>query len=109
VADTDRQSRFVERSQRMIEMHWTTSRQDSGSHSDGEGGDNDDRDNEEEKDKDKEDKEDKDKEDKDEPPVYDSEIPGIFTWDLLGKDFEREAAALGLYSLYELPTQLTTL
>jgi len=75
-------------------MRWTTSRRDSGSHSDGKGSDNDDRDNEE---------------DEDEPLVYDSEILGISIWDLLGEDFECEAADLGLYSLYELPTQLTTL
>ena len=43
--------------------------------------------------------EDKDEdEDEDEPPFYDSGIPGISFWDLLGKDFEREAAALGLHS-----------
>ena len=39
---------------------------------------------------------------KDEPPFCDSEIPGISNWDLLGEDFERKAAALGLYSSYEL-------
>lgn len=43
--------------------------------------------------------EDGDKEDEDyQPPFYDSEIPGISNWDLLGEHFEREAAALGLYS-----------
>jgi hypothetical protein len=47
-----------------------------------------------------EDEEDNDGEDEHEGqrPFYDSEIPGISNWDLLGEDFEREAAALGLYS-----------
>ncbi|KAF8806481.1 hypothetical protein BYT27DRAFT_7257201 [Phlegmacium glaucopus] len=62
MADTDRQIRFVERSGGVIEMRWTTSRQDSCSHSDGKGGNNDDGD--EEEDKEDEDK-DKDKEDED--------------------------------------------
>ena len=128
-ADTDRQSRFVERSRGVMEMRWTTSRRDSGSHSDGKDGDNDGGDDDEEdkdRDKDEEDKdedgedkdedgEDKDEdgedkdgdgedkdgdedEDEDEPPFYDSEIPGISNWDLLGEGFEREAAALGLFS-----------
>ena len=112
-ADTDRQSMFMERSQGMMEMHWTTSRRDGGSHSDGQCSDNYGRDDDEDEDMD-EDEEDGDKdendkdmeskdgdeedEDEDEPPFYDSEIPGISNWDLLGEDFEREAAALGLYS-----------
>ena len=118
VADTDRQSRFIERSWGVMGMCWTTSRRDGGSHSDGKGGDNDGGDEEEDGDKDEEDKDKEDEdgdededdgdEDEDEPPFYDSEIPGISNWDLLGEDFEREAAALGLYSLYELPTQLLT-
>ena len=114
-ADTGRQGRFIERSQGMMEMHWTTSRHDGSYYSNDKGGDNDGGDDEEEdrdKDEDEEDEdededeedEDKDK-DKDEPPFYDSEIPGISNWDLLGKDFEHEATALGLYSSYELPTQ----
>ncbi|KAF8809836.1 hypothetical protein BYT27DRAFT_7254177 [Phlegmacium glaucopus] len=40
MADTDQQIRFVERSGSMIEMCWTTSRQDSCSHSDGKGSNN---------------------------------------------------------------------
>ena len=52
VTDRDQQSRFIERSQEMMGMHWTTSRQDSGFHSDG-------RDKEEDKDGDK-DEEDED-------------------------------------------------
>ena len=48
-----------------------------------------------------EDEEDKDgdeeDEDENEPPFYDSEIPGMYDWDMLGEDFEREAAALGVY------------
>jgi hypothetical protein len=128
-ADTDRQSRFIERSRGVMGMRWTTSRRDSGSHSDGKGGDNDggdddeedeDRD-EDEKDEDMEgegegkdededkDEDEEDRDERDEPTFYDSEIPGISNWDLLGEDFEREAAALGLYFSYELPTQLTTL
>jgi hypothetical protein len=138
--DTDRQSKFVERSRGVMDMRWLTSRRDGGSHSDGSDDDEDedqdkedkdgdeeakngedkdkdeeDKDEEENEDKgeneDEEDKEDKDEddEDEDEPPFYDSEIPGISNWDLLGEDFEREAAALGLYFSYELPTQLTTL
>ena len=103
--DTDRQSMFIERSRGVMEMRWATSRQDRGSHSDG--SDNDSRDDEEDEDMDgdrDEDEEEEDKdgdeedEDEDQPPLYDSEIPGISNWDLLGEDFEREAAALGLYS-----------
>jgi hypothetical protein len=112
-ADTDRQSMFMERSRGMMEMRWTTSRRDGGSHSDGQCSDNYGRDDDEDEDMD-EDEEDGDKdeneedmeskdgdeedEDENEPPFYDSEIPGISNWDLLGEDFEREAAALGLYS-----------
>ena len=97
-ADTDQQGRFIERSQGMMEMHWMTSRQDDG-YSNGKGSNNDGRDEEEEEDKD---------EDEDELAHYDSEIPGISNWDLLGKDFECEAAALALYPSYESATQLTT-
>jgi cobalamin biosynthesis protein CobT len=125
VADTDRQSRFIERSRGVMGMRWMTSRRDGGSHPDGKGDDNDGRDDEEKEDEDgdedeedeeeeDEDEEDKDGEDKDEEdgdgdgdgdePPYDSEIPGISNWDLLGEDFERKAAALGLYFSYELPT-----
>jgi len=104
--DTDRQSMFIERSRGVMEMRWTTSRRDGSSHSDGKGSNNDGRDNDEDEDKDGEDDEDEDeddededdKDDEDEPPLYDSEIPGISDWDLLGEDFEREAADLGLYS-----------
>ena len=94
-----------------MEMRWTTSKRDSSSHSDGKGSDNNGRDkdgdeDEEEEEEDEEEDEDEDEEDeddvdvwdKDEPFFYDSEIPGISNWDLLGEDFEREAAALGLYS-----------
>src|SRR5271169_5645315 len=145
--DTDRQSRFIEKSRGVMGMRWTTNRRDGSSHSNGKGSDNDggdegeddedgDKDEEDEEDdedgdKDEEDEEDDEDGDKDEedeeddkdgdkdeeddeededevkPPFYDSEIPGISNWDLLGEDFEREAAALGLYSSYELPTQLT--
>ena len=133
-ADTDQQGRFIENSQGMMEMCWMTSRWDD-RYSDGKGSDNDGRDEEEEEedrdededrqwqwwqrwgggrggwdedeDKDKDEDGDKD-EDKDELVYYDSEIPGISNWDFLGKDFECEAAALGLYPSYELPTQLTT-
>ena len=118
-ADIDRQSRFITRSQGVMKMRWTTSRQDGSSHSDGKGDDNDggDDDDEEDQDGDEEDQDgdeddedgDEDDMDEDEPPFYDSEIPGISNWDLLGEDFEREAAALGLYSSYELSIQLTTL
>ena len=52
--------------------------------------------------------EEEEEEDKAQDPFYESEIPGIY-WDLLGKDFEHEAAALGLFSSYQFPTQLTTL
>ena len=96
-ADADRQSRFIERFPDAMEMRWTTSRQDGGSLYDGEGNDNDgDDDNEEDEDEEEEEEE-------------EEEIPGISNWDLLGEGFEREAAALGLYSSYELSTQLTTL
>lgn len=119
---TDRQRRFIERSQGVMEMRWTTSRRDDGSHSDDDedrSGDDDDED-EDEDGKDKDGDEDGDEhgdrdehehedEDEHEPSFYDTEIPGISDWDLLGEDFEREAAALGLYSFYELRTQLTTL
>jgi hypothetical protein len=105
VKDTDRQSRFIERSHGVMEMRWTTSRRDG---DDGRGRDKDEDEDEDEKDKDGDGDGDGDDEDEDdEPPFYASEIPGISNWDLLSEDFEREAAALGLYSLYELPTQLT--
>lgn len=104
-ADTDRQSRFIERSRGVMEIRWMASKRDGGSHSNGKDSDNDSGDEKEEEDEDG----DEEDEDEDEPPFYDSEIPGISNWDLLGEDFEREAAALGLYSSYELPTQLTTL
>ena len=85
VTDTDQHSMFIERSWHMMEMRWMTGRRDGSSHFDGRGSDNDGRDEDED-------------EDEDEPPFYDSGIPDISTWDLLGKDFEREAAALGLHS-----------
>ena len=91
------EGKVLERSQG---IRWTSSRWHLSSHSDGECRDNDGRDDgDEDKDMVKEDK-DGDKEEKDEPPFCDSEIPGISNWDLLGKDFECEAAALCLYSLY---------
>ena len=98
--DTDRQRMFIERSQGVMEMRWTTSKRDSSSHSDGKGSDNNgrDKDGDEDEDEDEEDDDDVDMWDEDEPFFYDSEIPGISNWDLLGEDFEREAAALGLYS-----------
>ena len=132
MADTDRESRFVERSQGVMKMHWAASRQYSGSHSDGKGSENDGKGKEEARDGDgdeeakhKEDEHgDKEEEEEEEEEVeeeeeeeedeaqdsfYESEIPGISNWDLLGKDCECEAAALGLFSLYQFPTQLTTL
>src|SRR5208282_5298841 len=119
MANTDWESRFVERSWSVMEMRWAASRRDSGFYSDGKGRDNDDRDEEEggdgdEEDKDREDEDDedgdKDKDkDKDKDSFYESEIPGISHWDLLAEDFEREAAALGLFSSSEFPTQLTIL
>jgi hypothetical protein len=111
--EADRQSMFIERSRGVMEMRWTTRRRDGSSHSEGNGSDNNGRDNDEDEDKDgdeddedvdMDDEDDEDVEDEDvdvdqdELPFYDSEIPGISTWDLLGEDFEREAAALGLYS-----------
>jgi ribonuclease E len=61
--------------------------------------DDDDEDEDEDDDEDDDDDDDEEDVDEDEPPFYDSEIPGISNWDLLGEDFEREAAALGLYPL----------
>ena len=52
---------------------------------------------EDEEDEDEDDEDEDDDEDEEVPPIYDTEIPGIPDWDLLGEDFEREAAALGLY------------
>ena len=49
IADTDQESRFVEISWGVIEMHWAASRQDSGSHFDGKGSDNHGKDKEEER------------------------------------------------------------
>ena len=143
--DTDRQSRFIEKSRGVMEMRWVTSKRDGGSHFNGRDDDDDedggrdkdeedenedeedededeDEEEEEEEDKDEEDEDEEDEdeededeeveeqedEDEDEPSLDDSEIPGISRWDLLGEDFEREAAASGLYSSFELPTQLTT-
>jgi hypothetical protein len=115
-ADTDRQSMFIKRSRGVMEMRWTTSRRDGGSDSDGKGSDNDVRDNDEDEDMDGDDSDEdnegdgdedngdednEDEEDEDEEgwaPFNDTEIPGISSWDSLGEDFEREAAALGLYS-----------
>ena len=125
-ADTDRQGRFIEKSRSVMEMRWTTSRRYGGSQSDGRGGNNDGRGEEEDEDmdedgegeedgegdengegdgeEDEEEEEDEELEDNDgededgQAPPYDSEILGISNWDLLGEDFEREAAALGLYS-----------
>ena len=64
VADTDRESRFVERSWGVMEMHWAASRRDSGSYLDGKGSDNYGEDKEEGGNRDR-DEEDKDKEDED--------------------------------------------
>jgi hypothetical protein len=108
-ADTDRQSMFVKRSRGVMEMRWTTSRRDGGSDSNGKGSDNDVRDDNEDEDMDGDDNDEEDEDDGDEDneededeegwaPFNDSEIPGISSWDSLGEDFEREAAALGLYS-----------
>ena len=106
VTNTDQQSMSIERSRGVMEMRWTTSRQDWGSHSDGSDSDGRDDDEDEDMDEDRDEEEEEEEEDKDEdeedededqPPCYDSEIPGISNWDLLGEDFEREAAALGLY------------
>src|ERR1700678_2786484 len=46
-ADTDRESRFVERSRDMMETRWAASRRDRGSHSNGKDSDNDGEDEEE--------------------------------------------------------------
>ena len=111
-ADTDWQSRFIERSQGIMKMRWMTRRRDGSSLSDGKGGDSDGGDEEEEEGRDKDedrDGEEEDGEDWDEDDEDEDEPSNISDWDLLGKDFEREAAASGLYSLYGLPTQLTTL
>ena len=90
-----------------------TRRRDGSSLSDGKGGDSDGGDEEEEgRDKDGDgdgEDGDGDGEDGDEDDEDEDEPSNISDWDLLGEDFEREAAALGLYSLYGLPTQLTTL
>ena len=56
--------------------------------------DNEDENNEDENNEDK-DNEDEDNEDEDDNVNDDNEIPGLSTWDFLGEDFEREAAALG--------------
>jgi len=121
VVDTHRQRKFVERTQHVMEMRWGTGQRDNG---DGEDGGDEDKDEDEEdenenenKDQDEDDEdenEDEDEdsnnhEDEDDPSFFDSEIPGLSTCDLLGEAFEREAAALGLSLLCELPTQLTTL
>ena len=45
--DTDRQSRFIERSRGVMEMRWTTGRREGGFHFDGKGSDNDGRDDDE--------------------------------------------------------------
>ena len=108
-ADTDRQSRFIKRSRGVMKMRWTTRRRDGSSLSDGKGSDSDGRDEEEEEGRDKDEDEDGDEEDGDEDDEDEDEPSNISDWDLLGKDFEHEAAAPGLYSLYGLPTQLTTL
>ena len=115
-ADTDRQSRFIERSRGVMKMRWTTRRRDGSSLSDGKGSDSDGGDEEEEEGSDKdedgdgEDRDgDEDEDDGDEDEDDEDEPSHISDWDLLGEDFEREAAAPGLYSLYGLPTQLTTL
>ena len=81
-ADTDQQSRFIERSWGVMGICWMSSRRHLSSHSDGEGRDNDGRDDGDEdkvmvkEDKDEEYKN-RDEEEKDKPPFCDSEIPGI--------------------------------
>ena len=99
-----------------MKMRWTTRRRDGSSLSDGKGSDSDGGDEEEEEGSDKdedgdgEDRDgDEDEDDGDEDEDDEDEPSHISDWDLLGEDFEREAAAPGLYSLYGLPTQLTTL
>ena len=43
-----------------------------------------------------EDSDDEDEDDDDDDLFAESDITGISTWDILGKDFEREAASVGL-------------
>ena len=69
---------------------WTRTRTEAGNEEDKDGNEEDEEDEDEDED---------DDEDEEVPPFYDTEIPGISDWDLLGEDFEREAAALGLYFL----------
>ena len=103
-------SRVVEKARDAMEQRW-------GAHRDNDDNDQDqDQDNEDNEDQDDEDNEDQDDDDdedgKDEDDENENEdelslshpgIPGLSTWDLLGKDFEWEAAAIGLSSSCESP------
>ena len=104
-------NRVAERTRYAIEQCWgarRVNRDDNGEggevedNSDDEDGDNDDEDNNDEDNND-EDNNDGDNDDGDNNDdsvdgdiEAENKIPGLSTWDLLGEDFEREAAALGL-------------
>jgi hypothetical protein len=102
-------NRFVERTRHAIEQRWGDRRDNEDDNVDGnEDGDEDDEDDEDRDDEDDEDDEDMDDEDEDndgdndednedEDIEAENKILGLSTWDLLGEDFEREAAALGLF------------
>ena len=81
----------VERTRHTMEQRWGARRNNS-HNDDGNGdenGDNEDEDEDDDEDEDEDEDEDKDSEDK-------NDILGLSTWDLLGADFECEAAALDL-------------
>jgi hypothetical protein len=127
VAGTSRLTEVAERTRHLMDLRWGTSRRDNGFNAkddkDDKDGDNEKGDEDEDEDEDKGEDEDKDGrggEDGDEDEGEDegededndeegSERPGISAWDLLGEDFEREAASvMGLSPSSEPPTQLTT-
>jgi hypothetical protein len=116
-------NRAAERTRYAIEQCWGARRDNRDNNGEGgeledndddEDGDNDDEDNDDEdnddEDNDDEDNDDEDNDDEDNDNndgdnnddsvdgdiEAENKIPGLSTWDLLGEDFEREAAALGL-------------
>ena len=73
VPDTDWQSRFIERSWGMMEMCWTTGRQEGGFHFDGKGSDNDGRDDDEDGDMEDQDRDEEDQDGDEEDQDRDEE------------------------------------
>ena len=100
-------SKVVERTRHAMEQRWGARRGNSYDGGGGGGRDNvqdeDDEDDEDEAkadaDENEEDEDEAEAEDENEDDLpFSTSVPGLSTWDLLGEDFEREAAAIGLSS-----------